>query len=500
VTAPGSAGLTPVDALTSLVLMFSVAFLLSLVLTPLVRDHARRRGLLDCPDGRRKAHPVAVPRLGGVAVYLSFVAAFGLSLLVLRDSPWYGGHALGAYVHLVVACTAVMLMGVVDDLIGITPLAKIVVQAAAGFYLYHYGGYQIRLISHPVSGETVALGGLSLPLTLLWFVGMSNAFNLIDGLDGLAAGVGVFSSSLVFIYALINERWEIALLAVALGGALLGFLRYNFSPATVFLGDSGSLFVGVALAALALRGSTKASAAVSVAAPLIAFGLPLLDAALALVRRVVRGRSILEADADHIHHRIVRRGLTPQRAVVLLYAVTALFGVLSLLAMTGRAHVTGLVTLAFTVVTWTGIRLLGGVREDGAAGSRGTARSRLRLREAAGPVELWDALVEAGARLNFDRLVLRLSPGGEPGASPDRWNERSWEGRTAVDLASAWSWTVPLATDGATLGELTVTRSVEGPRARQEMAETLEALAEDLVEALVRLGERAARDEAAKAS
>jgi hypothetical protein len=266
----------------------------------------------------------------------------------------------------------------------------------------------------------------------------------------------------------------------------------------VFLGDSGSLFVGVALAALALRGSMKASAAVAVAAPLIAFGLPLVDAGLALVRRVLGGRSILAPDADHIHHRIVRRGLTTQRAVVLLYAVTALFGVLSLLAMTGRAHVTGLVTLAFTLVTWTGIRLLGGVREGRAAEVPGAEASPLRerLRGSRGLAELWDGLVETATRLSFERMVLRLAalPDGA-GGPDDGWRERSWEGRTATDLAGAWTWTVPLVTDGLTLGELTVTRSVAGPRSRYEMAELLDTLAADVTAALRQLQERAVAGE-----
>jgi hypothetical protein len=170
---------------------------------------------------------------------------------------------------------------------------------------------------------------------------------------------GLFSTSIVFILALMNDRWEIVLLSVVLAGALLGFLRYNFGSASVFLGDSGSLFVGFALAALAVRGSMKSSTAVAVLAPLLALGFPIVDTSMALVRRLVGRKSLLEPDADHIHHRIVRMGLTQQRAVIILYGVTALFGALSLLTMTGQSHATGLAAVVFTLVTWIGIRQLG---------------------------------------------------------------------------------------------------------------------------------------------
>jgi UDP-GlcNAc:undecaprenyl-phosphate GlcNAc-1-phosphate transferase len=205
------------------------------VLTPLVRGLAVRRGLLDRPDGRRKAHPTPVPRLGGLAVYASFLAASGVVLALVQDTTAFGPAFREAFLHLAVAGTAVVLIGLADDLHGVKPAAKLLVQGLAALYLYG-NGYRVGLLSNPF-GERFDLGLLSLPITLLWFIGASNAFNLIDGLDGLAAGIGLFATATVFVTALINDSWETSLLAAALGGALIGFLRYNLSPASIFLGD-----------------------------------------------------------------------------------------------------------------------------------------------------------------------------------------------------------------------------------------------------------------------
>ena len=342
-------------ALAAVVLALGAGALLSLALTPLLRDSALRRGWLDRPDGRRKLHAAAVPPVGGMAVLPALAGGLALALL-LPGVDFSLADPENSVLHLLAATAAVAAVGLLDDIYSVRPWAKLLVQAAAGLYLCAHG-YGVSVISNPL-GEPFVLGGLSVPLTVLWVVGLSNAFNLIDGLDGLAAGVGFFANCVVFIFAVLNERWEIALFSAALAGALLGFLRYNFSPATVFLGDSGSLSIGFMLAALSLRGSSKSSTVVAVIAPLLALGFPIVDTALAMLRRLMAGRSILEADADHIHHRMLRLGLQPRQAVILLYAVTALFGAMALLAMTGHANAVGFAVLWFAAVTWIGIRRL----------------------------------------------------------------------------------------------------------------------------------------------
>jgi UDP-GlcNAc:undecaprenyl-phosphate GlcNAc-1-phosphate transferase len=308
------------EAALALFLAFACATVVCYALTPLVRDLAAARGWLDSPDGRRKLHASPVPRVGGLAVFVGLLAGSTLVLLLpgvtrvadaADESPGY----------LLAAALGICVLGLLDDRHGLSPRVKLAGQLAAGLYIYAHG-YSVQLVSNPF-GATFALGWLSLPVTVLWVAVLTNAFNLIDGLDGLAAGVGLFASSVVLVFALLNGHADIAILSIALAGALLGFLRYNFSPASVFLGDCGSLTLGFVLAALSLRGSMKGPVVVAVATPLLALGFPLLDTALALLRRFWGGRSILAADADHIHHRIVRRGMTPRQAVILLYGVTA---------------------------------------------------------------------------------------------------------------------------------------------------------------------------------
>jgi UDP-GlcNAc:undecaprenyl-phosphate GlcNAc-1-phosphate transferase len=439
-------------------------------ITPLVRNFARRHGWVDRPDGLRKLHITPVPRLGGVAVFGAFLVTCVL-LIILDVSGAASGVSASAYLHLLIACTMIVAMGVMDDIADVQPAPKLLVQGLAGLYLF-FNGYQVTAISNPLSGESVRLGMLSLPLTLVWFIGMSNAFNLIDGLDGLAAGVGLFSTTTLFIACVINQRWETAIIAAALGGALLGFLRYNFNPASIFLGDSGALFLGFALAAVAVRGSMKSSAAIAVAAPLMALAVPILDVTIAVLRRLVRGDHVFKADGDHIHHRLLRLGLTPKRVVGVLYAVTAAFGALSLLTMTWQSQVVGMVVLASSVVTWIGVQQLGYAEfaeiqrslRYGIANERRSVGNNVylaslpaRLAESEDLGALWTTITEAAARLQFDRVELRV-PGdrGRPliGQCP------AWEARPRSVAGASATWTVPISIGGPPVAAVVLTRTL----------------------------------------
>jgi UDP-GlcNAc:undecaprenyl-phosphate/decaprenyl-phosphate GlcNAc-1-phosphate transferase len=492
----------PMMKLTFLVLLLSA--MSSLVLTPLLRNLAFRRGWVDRPDGLRKVHSVPVPRLGGVAIYLSFVISF-LAVLGLNRYAGVAGSSVHG-LHLIVACTGVMLIGLADDIRGVLPVSKLLVQAAAGLYLFA-NGYEISAVSNPF-GEPIALGALSLPLTLLWFVGMSNAFNLIDGLDGLAAGVGLFATSTLFIAGIINERWEVVVLCAALAGGLLGFLRYNLNPASIFLGDCGSLFVGFALAAFAIRGSMKSSAAIAVAAPFIALALPIVDASIAMMRRLLRGKSIFQGDRDHIHHRMVRMGFTPSRAVIILYGVAALFGALSLLTMTGRSQVVGLVIIAFSVVTWVGIQQLGYsefselhrlLRQRLFQDPRAVVNSiylaglKSEFADARDLGGLWTTLTATASHVDFfqvelflspsarDRLLLSPHEAGLPRGFP-RWQAPT----SANSLAECWSWTIPIISGDTLLAELRMSRLLR-LRNGFELSQLLVALLDGFAPRLVRL-------------
>ncbi len=453
--------------MTAALLLLLVAALTSLTLTPLTRTFARNHGWMDRPDGGRKQHAAAVPRIGGVAVYGAFLLSSSLLLAIEPLGLAPGSALVSAYGPLLVACAAVMGVGLVDDIRGVPPAGKLLVQALAALYLYD-NGFRIDTISNPIDGASLSLGWGALPLTMLWFVSMSNAFNLIDGLDGLAAGIGLFSTTTLFLAAALNERWEIVMLSAALAGALLGFLRYNFNPASIFLGDSGALFVGFALAAFAIRGSMKSSAAVAVAAPLLALAVPLVDAGIAIVRRLIAGRRVFQADSDHIHHRLLRRGFSPRGAVILLYAVAGLFGALSLLTMTEKSQVIGVVVIASSIVTWIGIQQLGygefvelqrrlrhGLLEERQSIGNNVYLKELkgRLQQAPDSQALRMVLVEALARLGFsafeleaERRVARLLPA---------WGEAH---PTAVTPTPGSIWRVPLHAAGEPLGQLLLHR------------------------------------------
>jgi len=455
------------------VLSLMVSAVAAFLLTPLVRNFARAHGWVDHPDGRRKLHISPVPRLGGVAVFAAFAVACAV-LVGLERAGAIADHLSGrAYLHLLIACAAVAVVGMVDDIAGVRPVAKLLVQAIAGLYLYFHG-YQMSALSNPLSGESIELGILSAPLTIIWFVGMSNAFNLIDGLDGLAAGIGLFSTTTLFIACVINERWEIAVIAAALGGALLGFLRYNFNPASVFLGDSGALFVGFALAAIAMRGSMKSSAAIAVVAPVMALAVPILDASIAVIRRFVRGDDVFRADGDHIHHRLLRMGLTPRRVVAVMYAVAAGFGFLSLLTMTVKSQIVGVVVIASSVVTWIGVHQLGyaefgeiqrslryGVGNERRAIGNNVYLAALgqKFRRATDAEQLRATLAEAMDRLHFRRVEL-IFDGGAPPALPEAFP--AWGG-SAEDLPSqpTSTWRIPIVADGRVVVTVVLTRSLD---------------------------------------
>jgi UDP-GlcNAc:undecaprenyl-phosphate GlcNAc-1-phosphate transferase len=251
----------------------------------------------------------------------------------------------------------VFALGVYDDLRGVGPYFKFSVQAIAAIMLYAGG---LRIVNIPV-----VFGVHNLPwyvgllFTIIWVLGITNAFNLIDGLDGLAAGSALFSTMVAFVVSVLNGPPLVEIMTIALAGAILGFLRYNFNPATIFLGDSGSLFIGFVLSALALYGAQKAPTIVAVAIPVVSFGLPILETAISILRRLISGRPIFTADREHIHHKLLQHGLTHRQVVILLYGVSAGFAMLSLFLLWPTGSSLGLVLAVLGIGIWIGIQHLG---------------------------------------------------------------------------------------------------------------------------------------------
>jgi len=307
---------------------FVCALLLAFVLTPFLRRFAVAIRALDPHSARKLLRPSQVPRLGGVAI----AVAFYLSVLLLFGFGSVVAHATlqtGTLVVPILLCgVPILLLGVVDDLIGLRALPKLVVEIAVALFLYAQG---VRVLGTSGFAGPIDLPQLvSLVVTVLWMVGVMNAVNLIDGLDGLASGVAVLALVTMTIAALVRGEYLLAFLTGTLAGSTLGFLRYNFAPASIFMGDAGSLFLGYFLAATSIWSVRKSATLVLVVFPVVSLGLPLLDTGLTLSRRVLSGRPVLQADRDHVHHRLLLRGLPVSSAVLWLYGVCLVFSALSL--------------------------------------------------------------------------------------------------------------------------------------------------------------------------
>jgi UDP-GlcNAc:undecaprenyl-phosphate GlcNAc-1-phosphate transferase len=326
-----------------------VALTVSWAATPWVVRLATRVGAVDHPAGR-KMHRTPIPRIGGVAVFLGFIA--GLTYAALVTGTLFRIPTSGVYwPGIGIAATALFLVGLADDLWELSFRWKLVAQVGAAVYVW-YAGFRIETVSNPLGGN-FDLGWLALPVTVLWVVGITNAVNFIDGLDGLAAGTGVIITGATAAIAYVRGDLGVTAVGVVLAGSLLGFLWFNFNPARIFLGDSGTLFVGFVLAVACVSGNQKGPTIVAIFVPLLLLGLPVLDTSLAVARRIrrlgLRSREserplgflirnvdhIFLPDREHIHHRLIDLGLSHRNAVLTLWGVAAL-----------------LVMAAFALVLW----------------------------------------------------------------------------------------------------------------------------------------------------
>ncbi len=290
----------------SLLFLGFVSFALSLLLTPLVRNLAWHCGIVDQPDQQRKIHCAPIPRMGGVAIFVSVIAAYVLLLLVRFSSGAIIWEGLPLVLRILPALAVVFSIGLIDDIISVRPWIKVAAEAVAAILAWFGGIHVSGLVGHSFSSVAV-----SFVVTLSWIVLCTNAINLIDGVDGLAAGVSLFAAITMLIAAILGHNFPMALAVVPVAGALSGFLRYNFNPASIFLGDCGSLTLGFLLACCGAVWSEKSTTLLGMTAPLLVLAVPLLDVCLAVARRLVRGQPIFGADRAHIHHKLLSKGLTP---------------------------------------------------------------------------------------------------------------------------------------------------------------------------------------------
>jgi UDP-GlcNAc:undecaprenyl-phosphate GlcNAc-1-phosphate transferase len=327
-------------------------FLAALNVTPVVRDLAVRFGIVDHPDNRRKLHSRPIPRVGGIAIFVSYLLAFAATAFGFLDVHTVlpqGSMAMGFFASLVI----VFATGLLDDLINLRPWQKLGGQVLAALTAY-FSGVQIHLFrGHPLEIW------FSLPFTIIWLIGCTNAFNLIDGLDGLAAGVGLFATVTTIIAALTQQDLGLCIMTVPLAGCLLGFLRYNFNPASIFLGDCGSLSIGFFLGCCGVMWGQKSATLLGMAAPLMAMAIPLLDVCVSIFRRFLRNQPIFGADRRHIHHLLLDRGLTPRRTALLLYGICAIAAAFSLLQAAVHNQFGGVIVIVFCAAAWIGVQHLG---------------------------------------------------------------------------------------------------------------------------------------------
>jgi len=395
-------------------------------LTPLVRRLAHRFGALDEALSSRKIHGRPIPRLGGIAIVIGFYAPL-LGLLVFRGGV---GDLFLAQKNLALGIFAggllIAALGVYDDLRGTGAHKKFLVQFAVAGLMY-YLGFRVEVIANPFGGAIV-LGWFSLPFTLLWIVGVINALNLIDGLDGLAGGVALVAVSTIFLVSFHRVEPLMILFSAALAGAILGFLFYNWNPASIFMGDTGSMFLGFVLATSSIKTEQKSSTAIALLIPILILGVPLLDTLLALLRRAVRGRPLFRADREHLHHRLLSLGLSHRQAVLVLYAMSILLGGVALaITYAENPMITVVLVIGLGVTMFLFLRRLGYIRfEVDYFLSDHRRRNRAlraavrpfaeRFRQASTPEGIWDIVRDALPVFEASCVSLQLagkSPAGE---------------------------------------------------------------------------------------
>lgn len=421
-----------------LTILGGVSFLLAVILTPVCRISFQRYGFVDRPDETRKLHQRPVPTMGGVPIFIAYLASFSV-LLIGGLRTHLGKVDFSLALRLAPAVVIIFVLGVLDDRFRLQPIQKLIVQVLAAGWACWAG---VRITTFAVGSVPYHL---SVPVTIGWLVVCTNAFNLIDGVDGLAAGVGLSATATTLVAALVEHNVLLATATVPLAGALLGFVRYNFNPATIFLGDCGSLTIGFLLGCLGVIWSQKSATILGMTAPLMALSIPILDLCLSIVRRFLRRQPIMRGDRGHIHHRLLDRGLTPRRVALLLYALCGVTAVFSLFQSITLNHYSAAVIVVFCGIAWVGIQNLGYAEFDQArrlilaGGFRQALNSQLELRafdtslsNAQSVDERWAVLREALKQFGFVEVYWR--------SRGELYHDALWR----MNESTSWTLAIPL--------------------------------------------------------
>lgn len=504
--------------------LFLIATFSSLIITPVIRNLCHRFKLLDVPRDGRRVHTMAIPRLGGVAIYFSI----GLALSTLPLVSNALTHSLRAHTPeffiTLVPASLVLLLGIYDDLRGTNAVVKFLALGFISSLFYAMGG-RIETLVVPFIGAVHLPAIIGYLLTVFWLVGISNAFNLIDGMDGLAPGAALFSSIVILLLALAAGNPLMIVVTLVLSGALIGFLRYNFNPASIFLGDSGALFVGFLLAALSVISAQKSTTAVAVITPLLAFGLPVVDTGVSMARRLISGRPIFAGDGEHIHHMLLARGWSQRRVVLMLYSVCAMFGLAAALSTQTSTPVGALVLFVISAAVIVavghlryhevdelraGVKRTVGDRRVRVANNIRVRRASVALSKASDLNELFEALrtmlefeefayakVQIGRpeRADINERAFLDSKQRQPLQRIDfingqvvwSWSRRGVYDSEVIGSTNYWCFRLPLSTSAGGWGWINLYRPLNGPPLLLDMNYVAGFLRETLSEASERV-------------
>ena len=293
-----------------------IAGLISFIMTPIVIRIAHRFGAIDVPKDERRMHNKPMPLWGGIAIFTGFFVTMFI----------FSNFEKSKLIGLFIASVVVLITGMMDDIKPLGAKSKLLMQIIAAIILVK-SGFEITFFTNFFGdSDLIYLANFALPVSVIWIVGVTNTVNLIDGLDGLAAGISAIAAVTLSYMAILNSRYDVALMTIILAGSSIGFLPFNFNPAKIFMGDAGALFLGLVLSAISIEGALKGATAITVVVPILALGVPIFDTAFAILRRLVNKRPIMEADKGHLHHRLMSIGLGQKKTVLSMYLISALLG------------------------------------------------------------------------------------------------------------------------------------------------------------------------------
>lgn len=456
-------------------------FLAGLLLTRVARNSAGRLGLVDAPDGRRKTQTRPIPVAGGLAVLLSALIALLAAYLVVPDVAAAIELERRPVIALLIAAILITVVGVVDDARNLRARFKLLGQLTAVAILIFFGGFRINGLS--LLGHQVELGTFAVPFTAFWLLACINALNLIDGMDGLLGTVGLIALMSLAVIATMVGQTLTAVLALAMAGSLVGFLWFNLPPASIYMGDSGSMLIGLMIGSLAILGSLKAQAAVALGAPVALLVLPMMDTTAAVIRRKLTGRGLATADRGHLHHVLQRNGLTTRRALLLVaflgilasvgaLATTALQNDVYALVAVGGVVLTLLTTRLFGYAEWTLVkkRIFAAAKGVWGGSSHGSPwEMAVRLQGTADWEQVWHDLTDRADEMHLCSLCLDVNAPALHENYHARWDRRG----PAQPEGYSWRLELPLFGNGQLLGRVTVAGSRDGA----PLTETLMTLA-----------------------